>query len=82
MQTTSEKSSFMKAFTTQSDLLTRKEAAEYLGVTKSTLSVWACVKRYNLPYVKVGRLVKYRRAALDAFIASRTIVQENKQEAV
>jgi excisionase family DNA binding protein len=61
--------------TTQSHLLTRREAAEYLGITESTLSVWACVKRYRLPYVKVGRLVKYRRADLDAFIAQRTVNQ-------
>ena len=60
-----------------SDLLTRKEASEYLGVTERTLAVWASVKRYNLPYVKVGRLVKYRRADLDAFIERRTISQES-----
>lgn len=48
------------------DLLTRREAADYLGVTENTLAVWASVKRYNLFYVKVGRLVKYHRADLDA----------------
>lgn len=57
----------------QSDLLNRKQAAKYLGVTAQTLAIWASVKRYDLPYVKVGRLVKYRRADLDAFIAKRTI---------
>jgi excisionase family DNA binding protein len=55
------------------ELLTRKEAATYLGVTESTLAVWACVKRYNLPYVKVGRLVKYRRSDLEAFIERRMV---------
>lgn len=62
------------------ELLTRKEAAEYLGVTVRTLSVWACVKRYNLPYVKIGRLAKYRRADLDAFITQRTVMQHVGQE--
>jgi excisionase family DNA binding protein len=62
-------------------LLTRPEAAQYLGVTEQTLAVWACVKRYNLPYVKVGRLVKYRLTDLDAFLASRT-VQQTAQEGV
>lgn len=56
-----------------SDLLTRQQAAEYLGITPRTLAVWACTKRYNLPFAKIGRLVKYRRAELDAFIARRTI---------
>lgn len=69
---------FSKLFHQQSDLLTREQAAEYLGVTPRTLAVWACVKRYNLPYVKVGRLVKYRRADLDAFITRRTIGQQEQ----
>jgi excisionase family DNA binding protein len=66
---------FAELFPIASDLLTRKQAAEYLGITPRTLAVWACVKRYPLPYVKVGRLVKYRRADLDAFIARRTVTQ-------
>lgn len=53
-------------------LLTRDEAAEYLGVKPQTLSVWACAKRYELPYVKVGRLVRYRRDDLDSWLESRT----------
>ena len=73
MKKTEKTESFLKIFHTQADLLTRKQAAEYLGVTPRTLAVWACVKRYNLPYVKIGRLVKYRRSALDNFIEQRTI---------
>ena len=36
------------------DLLTRGQAARILGVRTNTLAVWACNKRYALPYVKVG----------------------------
>jgi excisionase family DNA binding protein len=50
-----------------------KEAAEILGVTPGTLSVWRCTRRYPLPYVKVGRSVRYRMADLEAFIESRTV---------
>ncbi len=57
----------------QSDLLTRKEAAIYLGVTEQTLAVWKCTKRYNLPVVKIGRLVKYKKGDLDHFIKVRTL---------
>ena len=53
-------------------LLSPHEAATYLGVTLSTLSVWRCVGRYNIQFVKVGRLVKYRKSALDAFLDRRT----------
>jgi excisionase family DNA binding protein len=56
-----------------SELFNTQFAAQYLGVTVSTLEVWRSTKRYPLPYVKVGRLVKYRRADLDAFLESRTV---------
>ena len=52
----------------RSDLLSRAEAAAYLGVAKQTLAIWSCTKRYDLPFVKIGRLVKYRVADLDKFI--------------
>jgi excisionase family DNA binding protein len=60
-------------FARTSDLYSREEAACYLGVTSKTLAVWACTKRYNLPFVKIGRLAKYRKTDLDAFIASRIV---------
>lgn len=53
-------------------LLNSKQAADYLGIAVETLNVWRCTKRYDLPYIKVGRLVKYRQSALDAFLESRT----------
>ncbi len=53
-------------------LLNRKEAAEKLGVTEGTLAVWSCTKRYGLPFIKVGRLVKYRLTDLEAFLDRRT----------
>ena len=56
----------------QSNLLSRKEVAEYLGVTVHTLAVWKCTGRYNLPCVKIGGLAKYRKEDLDDFILSRT----------
>ena len=56
-----------------SDLMTRDEAAQYLGVSAKTLATWACTKRYILPMVKIGRAVKYRAADLDRFIEARTV---------
>lgn len=49
-------------------LLTRKAAAQYLGVKENTLAVWAVTKRHPLPYYKIGRLVKYKREDLEQFI--------------
>ena len=53
-------------------LLTPPEAAAYIGVTENTLSVWRCVGRYAIPFIKSGRLVKYRKSELDAFLERRT----------
>lgn len=54
------------------ELLTRKEAAKYLGLKPQTLAVWLCNKRHPLPVVRIGRLVKYKKADLDAFIQNHT----------
>jgi excisionase family DNA binding protein len=54
-------------------LLTRKEAAEALGVRPETLAVWHCTGRYKLPVVKVGRAVRYRPADLERWLAARTV---------
>ncbi|MCP5246760.1 MAG: helix-turn-helix domain-containing protein [Burkholderiales bacterium] len=53
-------------------LLNSKQAAEYLSVGVDTLSVWRCVGRYSIPFIKVGRLVRYRKSDLDAFLTRRT----------
>lgn len=53
-------------------LLTPHEAAAMLGITPGTLTVWRCTRRYNLPYIKVGRCVRYKRSDVLAFIESRT----------
>ena len=54
-------------------LLSSTQAAEYLGVREGTLCVWRSVKRYEIAFIKVGRLVRYRKSALDAFLDRRTI---------
>jgi excisionase family DNA binding protein len=76
MQSTSSELSFLDIIQSKEELLTRKQAAHYLGISAGTLAIWASVKRYNLPYIKIGHLVKYRRKDLDTFIASRTIQQK------
>ena len=63
------------AATLSSPLLTRAEAAEYLGVKVQTLALWASTGRYSLPFVKVGRLSKYRQTHLDEFLERNTQTQ-------
>lgn len=56
-----------------SDLMSRREAAKYLGVAEQTLAVWKCNKRFDIPVIQVGRLIKYRRADLDRFLHANTV---------
>ena len=52
-------------------LLTKEDVSTILGVSVGTLAVWRTTKRYNLPYVKAGRLIRYREEDVQAFINSR-----------
>ena len=61
----------MSSETNLKRLLTPQEAADILGVDPETLNVWRATNRYPLPYVKAGRLVRYRSADLEAFIEGR-----------
>ncbi len=54
------------------DLLDERAAAELLDVSPGTLSVWRSTGRYALPFLKVGRKVRYRRADLLAWLEGRT----------
>lgn len=72
-QTPSDRTAIAAVLKTQSQLFSNAEAAAYLGVTERTLEVWRCTKRHRIEYMKVGRLVRYRKAALDRFLESRTI---------
>jgi len=56
-------------------LLTREQAAAYLGVSPATLGAWGLSGRYGLPFVKVGRCCRYRRSDLDAWVRRRTVVR-------
>jgi len=53
------------------ELLTLPEAAVLLRLKVSTLRAW--VLRRRIPYVKVSRLVRLRRADVDALIAASVV---------
>lgn len=59
----------------QRRLLSRKEAAEFLGVKEITLAIWQSTKRHNIPMVKVGRLARYSFDDLLNFVERQTVNQ-------
>jgi hypothetical protein len=64
----------------QSDpILPNAVAAGYLGITPHTLNVWRCNKRFDIPYIKVGGRVRYRKSSLDNFLLQQTIGETSSE---
>ena len=57
-------------------LLTAREAAELLGTTINQLAQERCDPRWGLPFVRLGRAIRYDLAELDRFIQERTVRPE------
>ncbi|MBS3893604.1 MULTISPECIES: helix-turn-helix domain-containing protein [Serratia] len=56
--------------------MTRKEAADYIGVTTATMANWACSGRVKIPYYKAGlKKVIYLKPDLDAYLESTRRLQ-------
>lgn len=70
----------MNSNTSFPDLMPPKLAGIYLGgeespIPEQTLAVWRLSGRYGLPYVKIGRLVRYRKSDLDSFMKKNTVTR-------
>ena len=54
--------------------LTTAEAAEYLGLSATTLNKWRCYgNEYQPPWVSIGRLVRYSVEDLDAWVRNNKL---------
>jgi excisionase family DNA binding protein len=60
----------------ESGLLTVKEAASFLAVSTSTLYGW--VHQRRIPFVKVGRALRFELAELQKFIQSNRFPVRSK----
>jgi len=59
----------------EKQLLDTKEASEFLGIKKNTLYEWVIQRK--IPFIKVGRLVKFRQEDLESWLKKRTQEEEN-----
>lgn len=57
---------------TPTELLNEVMAAEILDMSVGTLQVWRSTGRYKIPFIKIGRNVRYKRSDLFEWIESRT----------
>ena len=58
-------------------LLSVDEAATYLKIAAWTLRHW--VSQRKIPFVRLGRLVRFRQADLDAFISKNIVRPKHGQ---
>lgn len=60
-------------------LLTTPQAAEFLGGIKTnTLEIWRGQGR-GVPYIKIGRLVRYKVEDLEKYLADQTRSSTSQQ---
>lgn len=50
-----------------------KDSAVYVGVREQTLASWRCNHPDRLPFIRVGRVIRYRIETLDRFLAANTV---------
>ena len=53
-------------------LIDTTDAAKLLGVGEATLIKWRSTGENNVPFVKIGRCVKYRTTDLRAYVEKHT----------
>ena len=54
-------------------MMTREQAAKYLGVSVSFLAADAVTRRHGVPFYKIGSRVVYSQVKVDAWLAARAI---------
>jgi len=52
-------------------LISSKELSDYLGVSLNTIRSWVWMKR--IPYLKLGRLVRFDMNTIEAWLKDRAV---------
>lgn len=53
-------------------LLSTAQVADITGNTVSTLNTWRCTRKVNIPYIKIGKTVRYRLSDVLEYLESVT----------
>jgi len=60
------------------ELLDPASAANVLGVDRGTLAAWRSNGRYQIPFVRFGRTVRYRMDDLLEFLQRHTVGEQGQ----
>jgi len=72
----SEKGIVSEQISKEKQLLNTEEASEFLGISRHTLYEWVIQKK--IPYVKVGRLTKFRLKDLEVWLTKRSQAEDRR----
>ncbi len=64
-----------KQITKHKEILSSEEAVDFLGISKNTLYEWVYQKK--IPYMKVCRLLKFKRGHLEKWLDKKVQIEEN-----
>jgi hypothetical protein len=64
-----------------SNNLNTAAAADHLGVAPATLAFWRCSAKEEVPYLKVGGRVVYRKTDLDQWLSERVFTHTGQVKA-
>lgn len=57
----------------KSELMNRREAAQFLRLNPGTLANWHSTGRYKIPALKLGKRVFYRKHELEQWLETRRV---------
>jgi excisionase family DNA binding protein len=60
------------------EILTPTEAAQIIGVKEQTLAKWRQFGRHNLPYIKSGKVIRYRRKDIETWLNAHCVGAEQE----
>jgi predicted DNA-binding transcriptional regulator AlpA len=63
------------------ELWTGRKVAQVLGVSSQTVKNWRVNQRVQLPFVRVGGAVRYRPSDISAFVESKVVVPQPRNQA-
>ncbi len=52
----------------ENQLLTSSQVSKMLNVHMETLRIWRLIQKDKLPYIRIGRLIRYKKSDVEALI--------------
>jgi hypothetical protein len=59
----------------RSNLMTEAEVSRFLGLRPNTLAHWRLTKLQPLPFIRIGRTIRYRLEEVERFLQQRQVAE-------